>query len=81
MTWDSMIDGTGKERLEGSATKAFTATVDYAHAQLIVLRLVSSTSDDDGDSKTKSKKHDDGEYLVFVREPAMETRLNELRAL
>lgn len=74
IAWDSMVDGTGRERLpEPGETKEATVTVAYADASLIVLEHTIS--------EPEETEPPAGGYLVFVREEEMESKLDQLRVL
>jgi hypothetical protein len=69
ITWQSLIDGTGKENFEGGATKEATLDILYGDDQLIVARLV------DKDIPRVE------ECVVFIRDNDMDKTLENLRVL
>lgn len=69
ISWQSLIDGTGKERLEGAETKEAMLDIMHGDDQLIVARLV-------------VEDIPNGENcLVFIRDDDMDKNLASLRVL
>jgi hypothetical protein len=69
ITWQSLIDGTGKENFEGGKTKVAMLDILYGDDQLIVARLV------DKDIPRGE------ECVVFIRDTDMDATLENLRVL
>jgi hypothetical protein len=69
ITWQSLVDGTGKERYEGGETKLVTLDIMYGDEQLIVARLVNPDIPRGEDR------------VVFIRDDDMDKTLETLRVL
>lgn len=69
ITWQSLIDGTGKENYEGGESKQVTLDVLHGDEQIIVASLIDETIPNDQNR------------LVFIRDEEMDTTLESLRVL
>jgi hypothetical protein len=79
ISWDSMIDGTGKELISGSPgteRKVPTLTMLYGDAQILVASLTSSST-----TGTDPFVVSPESVLIFVREMEMDDKLIALRVL
>lgn len=82
LVWDSMIDGTGKEVLAGKEenTRTVHLHVYYSDEQIIVAAVPPEADDDGGGDYEGLLRDNRGQHvLVFVRDEAMEDKLEALR--
>jgi vacuolar-type H+-ATPase subunit H len=81
ITWQSLIDGTGKEILSGSQVRNVDMEVLWCDASLLLCAAkFADTASTEGTNE--DLLHDDGRDLfVFVREAKMESKLDALRVI
>jgi hypothetical protein len=83
ITWNSMIDGTGKEILAGTQVRTVNLDILWSDPSLLVCAAARSNEDEKGDRGNRLPLfHDEGkDLLVFVRETEVENKLNALRVI
>jgi hypothetical protein len=81
ITWQSLVDGTGKEILAGSQVRNVDMEVLWCDASLLLCAAkFADTASTEGTNE--DPLHDDGRDLfVFVRESKMESKLDALRVI
>jgi hypothetical protein len=87
ITWESLIDGTGKELLAGNQARNVNLEVLWSDENLLVCATIGE-GEDDGRGRAAMASvdpplfHDSGEdLLVFFRETRMEEKLDALRVI
>jgi hypothetical protein len=78
ITWESLVDGTGKELIAGTKPRNVDLRVLFCDEAFLVCAAVLNGEND----RSTPLLHDNGEdLLVFVREGSMEDKLDALRVI
>jgi hypothetical protein len=87
LTWDSMVDGTGKELLAGKKENVRTVDLQvyYCDSSVLVAVVPPPSSEDGGSAvdartlRTDPLEQDGAHIMVFVREEDLDGKLESLR--